>query len=533
MSTALLFSDGRNMPNYAPAAFSDYETMLTDTMSELLARWEGVSVQDFDAAPRTLVSLTRSGTTATATLTAHGFSAGDTIWIRNADGAADTEDDDGEYNCGGLPQPANTVTIDTVPTADTFTYTCDTTPTNATATGTPRVIWEAERWLSSTSVGMCYYGGYHSLMEYCDWVDGRGGSTTALRAARHLPLNGELARYRYGGFVTNGFARFPQVYSRALDEAESGVTITDMTNSRDEGAFTGLSSKLGVGETNQYCAHWEQWIREYSYLMEAFVHCEKQGEARNSPYLTVCTPRELVEGSATVIYKWLWEVYDAYDGPYTPTGSGFALFMMAINFMSLAHYYDHEVSLAADPDQHWPSTVMTEYSGSGAIPTTANPHTGILDALTKFAEWAFNRAGDSGDTTAVGNYRATYFRAQATGGGMTLGDPMVYEDAGLLKSWYRAWLTAGNDGTPLLAMWMPCMYWLAARLKDTDPVTGTWAIETGDSIMESMASTSPDHYPFIAATDGDAIKEGLQRIWYQFEGLGWRTEATGVPDAPV
>lgn len=83
----------------------------------------------------TLTSLTSSSTTATATYTAHGYLAGDTVVISGADQA--------EYN--------GTYTIASVPTADTFTYTfagSATTPATGTivarrsfTTGTDRVYF--------------------------------------------------------------------------------------------------------------------------------------------------------------------------------------------------------------------------------------------------------------------------------------------------------------------------------------------------------------------------------------------------------
>lgn len=72
------------------------------------------------ASTNSLTSITRTGSTATATRTAHGFAVGDSVVIS---GATETE-----YN--------GTFTVATVPTADTFTYTVTGTPTTP-ATGTP------------------------------------------------------------------------------------------------------------------------------------------------------------------------------------------------------------------------------------------------------------------------------------------------------------------------------------------------------------------------------------------------------------
>lgn len=83
------------------------------------------------------VTITRSGSTATANATSHGFSAGQWVYVYGANEA--------EYN-GIFP-------IDSVPDANNFTYTVSGTPaTPATGTIKAQLSWMMYRGLNSQSV---------------------------------------------------------------------------------------------------------------------------------------------------------------------------------------------------------------------------------------------------------------------------------------------------------------------------------------------------------------------------------------------
>lgn len=114
-----------------PATRSTVTLYLAGTASTLISTGSLFAVQDAEdqfqttadatltGSQITISSLTRSGTTVTATSVAHGFAVGRRMFISGA----------GETDYNGL------VTIATVPTADTFTYEIAGTPTSP-ATGT-------------------------------------------------------------------------------------------------------------------------------------------------------------------------------------------------------------------------------------------------------------------------------------------------------------------------------------------------------------------------------------------------------------
>ncbi|MCF6227505.1 MAG: hypothetical protein L3J82_02415 [Planctomycetes bacterium] len=532
-------------------------TMIDDTMNRLQARWDATSRgKTFDVGPYSPTSITSVGTTATVTLPGHNFIVGDEVWVRREGGAAD-DDYSSRYN-------VKNVVISNV-TANTFDYQMPQDMGNAPATGSPLVFNSPWDWLGSTSVAVGYYGPYYNLVGYIDWLDRTGrASSSPWTPYRQKLVNGEMPRCQFSW--TSGYARMYQAPYLAVLENENylglPITLGQVRKWHETGAFNSSQINAYLSDKRVYNSYWS---REWAYLLGALIGAEKVGDTRHAELLN------LKDALISHIYKMMWETtsqYPSVDNPasqanwtpsttyavggsvWNPDQGGFfytcrtahtsaatfdaskfsrirgdTAFMMALTSMALIQFHDWEVANSRNPDAQWPTTLFQ--FDDDTVTTVANPWTSLLDCLTDFHKWMHNYSSLSGDTTPANRntaYNAGYFRRTHPN---FLGTPVFATDPtdnNLLKTTYRNFGTQTFSNT-LMSMNVPALFWLANQHRSTDLSLAQYFADKGDECW----TTAGAEYPYVAGYGGP-IKEGNQRIWYTFDALTWRNQASNRND---